>query len=99
MFDDILRKMNIKTKTLLQRYSKLVDEKTAIIMACVEGDQKELIDSILEVEKSDQQILMEETFKHLAPRQELYPDEIINIQQSSEPIPFALDDFVDTDES
>jgi len=52
-------------------------------MACAEGGQAELVQPILDLEKTDQQILMEETYAHLVPRSVLYP----------EPIPFALDDF------
>ena len=85
MINDILTQANIKTRTLFERYCKIVDEKTAIIMACAEGGQVELAQPILDLEKTDQQILMEETYAHLVPRQELYP----------EPVHFALDDFVD----
>ena len=40
----------------------------------VEGGQEELVTPILEMERTDQQILAEETFAHLVPRQELYPE-------------------------
>ena len=88
MFNDILTKANIKTRTLFDRYCKIADEKTALIMACAEGGQAELVQPILDLEKSDQKILMEETYAHLIPRQELYP----------EPITFALDDFINGEE-
>lgn len=84
MFYEEIRKMNIKTKTLFERYQTIADERMALIMACVEGGQPELCDHILEQQKQDQSILMEETLKYLIPRDELYP----------EPIPFSLDDFV-----
>lgn len=85
MFQHILTQANIKTRTLFERYCKIADEKTALIMACAEGGQPELVQPILDLEKSDQKILMEETYAHLVPRSVLYP----------EPIHFALDDFVD----
>lgn len=85
MIEHILTQANIKTRTLFERYCKIADEKTSLIMACAEGGQPELVQPILDLEKTDQQILMEETYAHLVPRQELYP----------EPITFALDDFVD----
>ena len=66
--------MNIKTKTLYERYLKIVDEKMALIMACTESGQEELLTPVLDLEKTDQQILAEETFSHLVPRQELYPE-------------------------
>lgn len=74
MNSELYAKMNIKTKTLYERYLKIVDDKMALIMACVEGKQEELITPVLEMERTDQQILAEETFAHLVPRQELYPD-------------------------
>lgn len=88
MFNDILTQANIKTRTLFDRYCKIADEKTALIMACAEGGQPELVQPILNLEKTDQQILMEETYAYLVPRQELYP----------EPVPFALDDFINCDD-
>ena len=88
MFNDILTQANIKTRTLFERYCKIADEKTALIMACAEGGQPELVQPILNLEKTDQQILMEETYTYLVPRQELYP----------EPVPFALDDFINCDD-
>lgn len=87
MFNDILTRANIKTRTLFERYCNITNEKTAIVMACVEGGQPELVQPILDLEKTDQQILMEETYANLVPRQELYP----------EPISFSLDDFVDVE--
>jgi len=74
MNSELYAKMNIKTKTLYERYIKIVDDKMALIMACVEGRQEELITPVLEMERTDQQILAEETFAHLVPRQELYPE-------------------------
>lgn len=75
MNPELYAKMNIKTKTLYERYLKIVDDKMALIMACVEGKQEELITPILDMERTDQQILAEETFTHLVPRQESYPEQ------------------------
>ncbi len=66
--------MNIKTKTLYERYLKIVPERVAFIMACVEGGQEELAEPVVEQEKTDQEILMKETYECLVPRQELYPE-------------------------
>ena len=74
MNSELYAKMNIKTKTLYERYLKIVDDKMALIMACVEGRHEELVTPVLEMERTDQQILAEETFAHLVPRQELYPE-------------------------
>ena len=74
MNSELYAKMNIKTKTLYERYLKIVDDKMALIMACVEGGQEELVTPVLEMDRTDQQILAEETFAHLVPRQELYPE-------------------------
>lgn len=92
MFNDILTKANIKTRTLFERYCRIADEKTALIMACAEGGQTELVQPILDLEKTDQQILMEETYAHLVPRQELYPEPVClpDIRGANT---FALDDF------
>lgn len=51
----------------------MVDSETAFIMACAEGGQPEMAAPVLEMKKQDQMILMEETYKHLVPREELYP--------------------------
>ena len=75
MNSELYAKMNIKTKTLYERYLKIVDDKMALIMACVEGGQEELVTPVLELQRTDQQILAEETFTHLVPRQELYPEQ------------------------
>jgi hypothetical protein len=66
--------MNIKTKTLYERYLKMVPERVAFIMACVEGGQEELAQPVIEQERTDQEILMRETYECLVPRQELYPE-------------------------
>lgn len=66
--------MNIKTKTLYERYLKMVPERVAFIMACVEGGQEELAQPVIEQERTDQEIIMQETYESLVPRQELYPE-------------------------
>lgn len=65
--------MNIKTKTLYERYLKIVPPKFAFVMACVDGGQKELAKTVLELEQQDQEILRQETHACLVPREELYP--------------------------
>lgn len=93
MINDILTRANIKVRTLFEQYCKIADEQTALIMACVEGGQPELAEPILEMRKNDQQILMEETYQHLMPREELYPP---NVQSSPH---FALDDFAEEEDA
>lgn len=88
MINDILTRANIRVRTMFEQFQKIVDDNTALIMACVEGGQPELAEPILEMRKTDQQILMEETYKCLVPREELYPT----------PQPYALDDFQEEDE-
>lgn len=75
MYSEELRKMNILTKSLYERYRSIANERTAIIMACVEGKQPEICEFLLKQEKDDQEILMRETYAHLVPRVELYPIE------------------------
>lgn len=92
MFNEEIRKMNVLTKTLFERYCAIADEKTAIIMACVDGKQPEICEFILQQERQNQEILMRETLAHLVPREELYP-----VTQSTT-THFALDDFFDEKE-
>lgn len=70
---DLYASMNIKSKTLYERYLKIVPEKYAFIMGVVEGGQPELATSVLRQEREDQDILREETHRCLVPREELYP--------------------------
>lgn len=102
MISEILTRANIKVRTFFEQYSRLVDEQTAIIMACAEGGQPELAQPLLELKKQDQTILMEETLRHLVPREELYllggcPDGTYTVVE--QPVSnFALDDFSNPEE-
>lgn len=92
MFNEEIRKMNVLTKTLFDRYCAIADEKTALIMACVDGKQPEICEFILQQERQNQEILMRETLTYLVPREELYP--------TTQPMStqFALDDFLNEKE-
>lgn len=92
MIESLLTRANLKVRTLFEQYCKIADEQTALIMACAEGGQPELVQPLLELKKQDQNILMEETYRHLMPREELYPP---NVQSSPH---FALDDFAEEEE-
>lgn len=92
MFNEEIRKMNVLTKTLFDRYCAIADEKTALIMACVDGKQPEICEFILQQERQNQEILMRETLSYLVPREELYPSTQYTSTQ------FALDDFLDEKE-
>lgn len=94
MISEILTRANIKVRTFFEQYCRLVDEQTAIIMACAEGGQPELVQPLLELKKQDQTILMEETLQYLVPREELYP-----MKESTLPtLQFHLDDFSNPEE-
>lgn len=67
MEKDILTRADIRINTLYEQYSKLVESKIALVMACTEGGRPELAEPVLEMESTNNRILMEETYKCLVP--------------------------------
>lgn len=81
MEKDILTRADIRINTLYERYSKIVEPKMALVMACAEGGRPELADPVLELEATNNRILMEETYKCLVPAGTPLPeDDVIEIE-------------------
>lgn len=89
----LIDQMNVKTVTLFERYLKITDEKTAMIMAFTEGGQAELAAPVLERMRTDNQMLAEETYANLVPREQLYPVDGVDTESRVRTSTFALDDF------
>lgn len=95
MDSDLYAKANIKTRSLYDHYVKLVgDYRMAAICAFVEGGQQELVEPIMEQVRNDYEILEQETYATLVPREQLYPTSA----PTSPPKEFALDDFAEEGE-
>ena len=95
MIEQILTQANIRVRTLFEQYRRMADDETALIMACADGGQADLVQPLLERKKQDQEILKEETYAHLVPRSELYPEaQPFNVMKE-----FALDDFLEVTDS
>lgn len=91
MIELILTQSNIRVRTLFEQYRRMADDETALIMAAADGGQPEIVQPLLARKKEDQAILSDETYAHLVPRLELYP-EVKTFNAIKE---FALDDFLE----
>lgn len=91
MIEQILTQANIRTRTFFEQYRKMADDETALIMACADSGQSELVQPLLQRKKEDQQILEDETYAVLMPRVELYPE----VRPFNAIKEFGLDDFLD----
>lgn len=81
MIQDILTRCDIRIKTLYERYIKIVDERTALIMACCDGGHPELAQPLIDLQTIDNRILMEETHRCLVPMGTPLPEEILSIEE------------------